>query len=203
MISTQPKTQPRSRSALSGRLAHLEKGLFVVLLVALIAAIALLDFLTGRDISFSIFYVFPIFTASWYVGKNAGLVLALLSSVLWLIADVAGTEPASHVLIPGWNAVVRLVFFVLVGVSVPYLKLQLHASNEAIQKLSALLPLCAWCKNIRDANGRWSRLETYLEEEKGIEVTHGICPDCIEKYYSRRKTAPVSRAITNVASGVP
>jgi hypothetical protein len=164
----------------------MEKGIFVAMLVLLTGAIAAVDYLTGWEISFSIFYIYPIFVASWYIGRRTGIVLAVLSSILWLIADLASGHQFSHVLIPGWNMAVRLVFFLLIGVSVPYLRRELHASHNALQKLTSLLPLCAWCKNIRDSNGKWSRLEEYLQDEKGIEITHGICPDCIEKYYSRR-----------------
>ena len=189
MILTQPNPAQKTTSSAKAGTLPFTKGIFVTVLVLLTCTIAVLDYLTGWEISFSIFYIYPIFTASWYVGKKTGVVFAVLSSILWLTADLASGHEFSHVLIPGWNTAVRLVFFLLIGVSVPYLRKELHASHNALEKLTSLLPLCAWCKNIRDSNGKWSRLEEYLQDEKGIEVTHGICPDCIEKYYSRGRNA--------------
>jgi GAF domain-containing protein len=52
---------------------------------------------------------------------------------------------------------------------------------EKIRTLHGLLPICAWCKRIRDDKGYWSRVEAYLHEHTGAEFTHSICPDCLEK----------------------
>ncbi len=41
-----------------------------------------------------------------------------------------------------------------------------------------LLPLCAWCRKIRNDGGNWEHLESYLERTSHAEFTHGICPDC-------------------------
>ncbi|MBX7221082.1 MAG: response regulator [Blastocatellia bacterium] len=48
-----------------------------------------------------------------------------------------------------------------------------------IQSLEQLLPLCMYCKKYRDQAGHWHRIETYLAQEHGTEVSHGICPDCL------------------------
>jgi GAF domain-containing protein len=53
----------------------------------------------------------------------------------------------------------------------------------SVQILEDLLPICAHCKSVRRDNGYWTRLETYLEEQHGAEITHGICPDCQKKHF--------------------
>ena len=50
-----------------------------------------------------------------------------------------------------------------------------------IKVLGGLLPICAWCKRIRDDAGYWNRLETFIHERSEADFTHGICPDCMEK----------------------
>jgi ligand-binding sensor domain-containing protein len=50
-----------------------------------------------------------------------------------------------------------------------------------IKTLSGLLPICAWCKKVRDDSGYWSQIETYVKEHTEAEFSHGICPDCGEK----------------------
>jgi hypothetical protein len=43
------------------------------------------------------------------------------------------------------------------------------------------LPICAWCKRIRDDEGYWQKVETYFHEHTGADFTHGICPECLKK----------------------
>ena len=52
-----------------------------------------------------------------------------------------------------------------------------------IQTLEDILPICSHCKNIRDEQGKWNRLENYLRDHKEMEFTHGICPDCTSKLF--------------------
>lgn len=61
---------------------------------------------------------------------------------------------------------------------------QLQNALMDIKTLSGLLPICAHCKNIRDDKGYWTRLEAYLDAHADVTLTHGICPDCMKKYYS-------------------
>jgi len=56
--------------------------------------------------------------------------------------------------------------------------------REAIAKikiLTGLLPMCAWCKKVRDDKGYWQKVETYVQEHSDASFTHGICPDCLKK----------------------
>jgi hypothetical protein len=59
--------------------------------------------------------------------------------------------------------------------------LQRSAAN--VRALSGLLPICAGCKQIRDDKGYWSQVECYVQEHSEATFTHGLCPDCIKKYY--------------------
>ncbi len=58
---------------------------------------------------------------------------------------------------------------------------KLASALEQVKALEGLLPICAWCKRIRDDQGYWSQVEAYLHEHTGADFTHGICPDCLEK----------------------
>lgn len=55
---------------------------------------------------------------------------------------------------------------------------ELAAALEENRLLEGLLPICAWCREVRDDAGYWSSLETYLARHHGADYTHGICPDC-------------------------
>ncbi len=52
-----------------------------------------------------------------------------------------------------------------------------------IKTLGGLLPICAHCKKIRDDNGYWNQVESYIREYSRAEFSHGICPECADEYY--------------------
>ena len=63
------------------------------------------------------------------------------------------------------------------------LLVQLAQSTSEIKRLRGILPICANCKKIRDDQGYWTQVETYIRDNTGTEFSHGICPDCAEKLY--------------------
>lgn len=59
---------------------------------------------------------------------------------------------------------------------------QLQDALAEVKTLKGLIPICAWCKNIRDDKGYWERLEAYITKRTDAVFTHGICPSCYEKH---------------------
>lgn len=55
-----------------------------------------------------------------------------------------------------------------------------------IKILRGLLPMCSKCKKIRDDEGFWKRVDSYIEEHSQITFTHGICPDCLTDLYGEK-----------------
>lgn len=55
---------------------------------------------------------------------------------------------------------------------------QLAEALERVQRLRGLLPICAWCKKVRDDNGYWTQVEAYVSSHTAAEFTHCICPSC-------------------------
>ena len=60
---------------------------------------------------------------------------------------------------------------------------ELQSALAKVKQLSGLLPICASCKRIRDAEGSWEVLESYIHQHSEAIFTHGLCPDCIQKLY--------------------
>ncbi|MBA4372630.1 MAG: hypothetical protein C0402_07170 [Thermodesulfovibrio sp.] len=58
---------------------------------------------------------------------------------------------------------------------------ELRDALQKIKTLKGLLPICAWCKKVRDDHGYWKGVEKYIEEHSAASFTHGICPDCLKK----------------------
>lgn len=60
---------------------------------------------------------------------------------------------------------------------------ELQESLAKVSTLSGLLPICAWCKKLRDDKGYWKSVEEYISAHTGAEFTHGMCPECLNKYF--------------------
>jgi tetratricopeptide (TPR) repeat protein len=55
---------------------------------------------------------------------------------------------------------------------------ELSAALDRVQTLRGMLPICAWCKKIREDNGYWTKVESYISSHSAAEFTHCICPAC-------------------------
>ena len=62
---------------------------------------------------------------------------------------------------------------------------ELQKALSRVRRLTGLLPMCSYCKRIRDDHDYWQKLEAYLTTHSDAQVTHGICPDC----FAREKAA--------------
>jgi CheY-like chemotaxis protein len=59
-------------------------------------------------------------------------------------------------------------------------------THVEIKILRGLLPMCSKCKKIRDDEGFWKQVDSYIEEHSQIIFTHGICPDCLTELYGEK-----------------
>jgi DNA-binding response OmpR family regulator len=62
---------------------------------------------------------------------------------------------------------------------------ELQQALSSVRKLSGLLPICAYCKRIRDDRDYWRQIEHFVSEHADVRFSHGICPECIEAYVSK------------------
>ena len=60
---------------------------------------------------------------------------------------------------------------------------ELREALDKVKLLSGFLPICAACKKIRDDQGYWKQIETYIRENSEAEFSHSICPDCAKELY--------------------
>jgi len=61
----------------------------------------------------------------------------------------------------------------------------LAQSLEKVKVLEGLLPICAWCRKVRDTAGHWRSTEDYLKSQLSVAVTHGMCPSCYAEHRPR------------------
>ena len=82
--------------------------------LAVLALIGLVDYVTGFEILFSVFYLLEVGLAAWFVGRGFGLLMSVLSALVWIGGDVAAGAHYSSALIPVWNALILMAFYSIV-----------------------------------------------------------------------------------------
>lgn len=164
-----------------------------LLCVALTTLLGVIDFKSGWELGFFVFYFVPIFLTTWSVGKKAGGFVAVYAAVTWFAADALLEKHYSSWFYLYWNTGIRLVADLLMVYFVGKIKdlyeIQKEAhsdlveANRKIRVLRGVLPICASCKNIRNDKGYWEQMEAYISKFSHAEFSHGICEECIAKLY--------------------
>lgn len=62
-------------------------------------------------------------------------------------------------------------------------KNKLQTALDEIKTLRGIIPICSYCKQVRDDKGLWKQLEVYIRSHSEADFSHGICPDCLKKHY--------------------
>ena len=102
-----------------------------------IGLIALAECRTMEEVSFGIFYLVPVAVVTWYVGQRTAWVTAVVAATAWFLADRATGHVYPHTLVPFWNGVMRLGYFV----SIAFVLHRLRAALDREKRLSRQDPL--------------------------------------------------------------
>jgi len=178
----------------------------------LLLLIGFLDYFTGHQFGFFVFYYIPILYAGWFLGRKTSLTYAFIATVVWWTADSLGDNFYSSDFFRYWNSFIRLLSFLLVGGLFSNFRLKLDKEQKLnsdlskaikeIKQLSGLLPICASCKNIRNDKGYWEQIEDYVKDHTDAEFSHSICPSCMEKLYpsvAKRRKEKIEASENNEA----
>ena len=92
-------------------------------------------------------------------------------------------EGAQDYLIKGQLTADLLVRCIRYGIERQRLRQKLQHAREQVGILQGLLPICCFCKNIRDDRGYWHQVEDYIHKHSAAVFSHSICPECAEKHY--------------------
>jgi hypothetical protein len=84
-------------------LAGLARRQMLALILLVVVVFGAIDYLTGFEITFSYFYLFPIALATWYLGTGDGYVLTVCSVAIWLVSNWLAGEIYSNTAILYWN----------------------------------------------------------------------------------------------------
>ena len=148
------------------------------------AGVGWLDYASGYEISTFPLYALPIAFMAWSVGAEAGALLALLSGVVWWLADRGSGNVYSRPWIGYINASAREVFFLFVVLAFSYGRRTVNLLREQVRNLSGPVPICRRCGRLCDLDGHWNDLESYLQTHTAARPVAKLCPDCARAMYS-------------------
>jgi len=67
---------------------------------------------------------------------------------------------------------------------------ELEVALAHVQRLQGLLPICSYCKKVRNETNYWEQVDSYLTSHSDVQLTHGICPQCMETMMKQLDEAP-------------
>ncbi len=150
--------------------------------------VAWMDYVTGLELEFSAFYVLPVLLVAWFAGWRWAVALALINAVAWSAVDAWAGHFHPNAFYALWEFLNHALVYLLVATTVGGLRVaiarqkalnsELSQALQEVGELKGLLPVCAWCHKVRDDQGYWGQIETYIEARTQASFTHGICPDC-------------------------
>jgi len=111
-------------------LEKLNKPFVIAIGFALIGVLGFLDFLTGYEFAFSLFYLIPISLITWLAGRRLGIVASFVSTLVWILSDVVAENPYLHIVIYACNILMGLCFFVIVTLLLSTLRRALEHEKE-------------------------------------------------------------------------
>ena len=136
-----------------------KKVVVATLALTLTFFLGVLDFVTGRDFALSAFYLIPICWAGWVVGRRAGALVALVSTIAWFVADMNSGFIYKHPLTPYWNALMLLILYlVVVWLLAAFQAAHDHLEEVVQQRTAALQAEMAERKRLEIAKLQTERL---------------------------------------------
>lgn len=161
--------------------------------VVLACLIFIVDLLLPLGVAVGVLYTTLVLFSMWSPHRRFILLVAAGVSVLTVLAFSLDPGEAN------WMAVsnrLLSLFTIWVATVLSFLHkrdqeererliLELQDSLEHIKTLRGLLPICVSCKKVRNGQGYWKNIDTYVSERSEAQITHGICPDCFTHYYPK------------------
>jgi hypothetical protein len=149
------------------------------ILVLFSIGVVILDIFTGPYIYFPITFTIPICLAAWHLGRRPGIAFAAaLVGCRFVIATTLEDG-----VIPYWAVALNAGIRMLVLCGLGMLVAQQRVMNERVQVLEGILPICAFCKKIRQEDGTWEQIEVYISKRSKAQFSHGFCEVCGREHY--------------------
>ena len=150
--------------------------------IVLSCLILAIDYFTGSVLQFPFMFVVPVGLAAWYNGAWWGVMFAVILPVIRLYFTTIFPMPWGFS-VSVVNAAIRIVILVGYAFLIAYVANQRKWLQREINMLEGILPVCSFCKKIRDESSIWHPMENFIAARSDASFSHGLCPECKERHY--------------------
>lgn len=158
------------------------KAVLLFLCTLLAALVLVADYRSGPFIRFPITYLIPISLIAWMNGGRWAFLFAVAMPLVHLSFTKFWVTPFK-LYEATINTAIRIVVFVFFAYLVNKVAVQKRELEKKIRTLQGILPICSFCKKIRNQENTWEPFEGYIARHSEAEFSHGMCPDCARKHY--------------------
>lgn len=158
---------------------------------AFILILGWIDWHSGFELNFYVFYFIPVAIAAWFYGLKSAITFSIVCALTWFLADRLSGHSYSSALFALWNILIRLCSFLIVGWATYKINFLLESEKKKtahlekalseIRILESFLSICCVCKKIRNEDGNWQPIESYITNHSDTVFSHGYCPECGRK----------------------
>ncbi len=164
----------------------------IAMTLFLMVSVFVIDTLLPLGVAGGVPYILVILVSLWYEQKTFTLAVAIACTLLTITGFYL--SPAGGEL---WKVFANraLALFAIWTVTVLSLQrkrifeekedaiVQREKAVSELKILKGFIPICASCKKIRDEEGGWNQMETYISNNSEADFSHSICPDCVKTLY--------------------
>ena len=145
----------------------------------------------GSTVTFPFFLIVPIMLAAWHGARAFAVVMAVVMSLVRFAFFFIWPSPWT-LFEAAVNTAVRCSVLVVIALLTARVAQQQRLLLHRVKTLEGLLPICSFCKRIRDEHEEWKKVEVYIGARSGAQFTHSICPECMKEHYADiyRTTSP-------------
>jgi len=193
-----------SSTAAPGRYFRLK---VILASVANLLAVSYVDYLTGYQFLFFVFYFIPVALGGWYLARTSVVCLSVLSGVSWCFVDILSHHHYPSELVRYANSFICFLAFAIIGLLLQGLRRSLQeqvkvrndlekaldeikAATERTRRLQGHLQVvCAWTQRI-NIEGKWIALDEFLTDQLDAKVSYGVSPEAMQEVLEKESTSP-------------
>jgi hypothetical protein len=156
----------------------------------LLLSVGWVDYITGYELGFFVFYTVPVGLAAWYLGRWPGIWLAVAATIAWWLADALAGAKYSSQFSFWWNSIVHLAALIINAVTIAKIRLDLRQRDELVIKLEAarqtlraaakVLPACPLCGKAHPQTGQNGQAELRDLARGNADLSGALCGECAQ-----------------------
>jgi hypothetical protein len=167
-------------SDIDGRPGRMATALKLAPILGVAVGVFILDLFVPKGVADGLLYVTPVaWIALWSNRHEASLVVLVAATCT--VCAVAGFFLSPPGLL--WLGLANRGITIFVVWLIVALSLTRKRVEEEVKALRGLLPICSYCKKIRDDKGYWKQIEVYIAANSQADFSHGLCPECGIEHY--------------------